>query len=173
MSKQIVISASRDGFERLAEWLEDYARELPKRAEEIIDSMLSKGEAYAFFSLQHIETGETLNSIMGYRNGNKGVLLVGGNAIWIEFGTGVVANAGNAPHPKAEELGMMPWGTYTWYGNLSGLPHGADPNGWWYYGDDGQVHHTYGIPSNRFFYNTAQMLRRQCPDIAKEIFANE
>ena len=166
MPKRIVVSLSRAGFREAAEWLEDYASRLPKKAEEVIDSMLSKGEAYAFFTLGHIDTGETLASIIGYRKGDKGVLVVGGNAVWIEFGTGVVANAGNAPHPKADELGMSPWGTF-------GQGKGANPNGWWYMGDDGKVHHTYGIPSNRFFYNTAQMLRRQYPEIAKEIFADE
>lgn len=166
MAKRIVVSSDSNGLQELATWIQDYANDLPHKAEAIIDSMLSKGEAYAFFSLWHVDTGETLNSIMGYRNGNKGVLLVGGNAIWIEFGTGVVANSGNAPHPKAVELGMLPWGTY-------GKQQGSNPNGWWYIGDDGEAHHTYGIPSNRFFYNTAQMLRRQCPDIAKEVFADE
>ena len=166
MSKRITISASKEGFERLASWLEDYARELPQKAQAVLDSMVSKGEAYAFFSLGHIDTGETLNSIIGYRDGNRGFIVAGGNAIWIEFGTGVVANAGNAPHPKAAELGMSPWGTF-------GKGQGANPRGWWYIGDDGLPHHTYGIPSNRFLYNTAQMLRRQYPDIAKEIFADE
>ena len=51
-----------------------------------------------------------------------------------------------------------------------GQRYGADPNGWWYYGDDGEVHHTYGIEGNRFMYNTAKMLREQCPDMAREVF---
>lgn len=166
MSKRIHVSPTKEGLEYAAQWINNYAADLSKKAEAVVDSMLSKGEAFAFFTLGHIDTGETLNSIIGYRNGNAGVLMVGGNAVWIEFGTGVVANAGNAPHPKASELGMSPWGTF-------GQGKGSNPNGWWYYGDDGKVHHTYGITGNRFFYNTAQMLRRQYPEIAKEIFANE
>ena len=166
MAKVKHVSATREGLLEAAEWLEDYASKLQSKANAIIDSMLSKGEAYAFFTLGHYDTGETAATIVGYREGNVGVLLVAGNAVWIEFGTGVVANAGNTPHPKASELGMSPWGTF-------GKGKGADPNGWWYYGDDGKVHHTYGITGNRFFYNTAQMLKRQYPEIAKEIFADE
>lgn len=171
MPKRIVVPLSRAGFREAAEWVEEYASKLPKKAEEVVDSMLSKGEAYAFFTLGHIDTGETLFSIVGHRNGNKGVLVVGGNAVWIEFGTGVYAE-GQTDHPLLGQIqGIVPHGMYSTTGRTPS--QGANPNGWWYMGDDGKVHHTYGIPSNRFFYNTAQMLRRQYPEIAKEIFADE
>lgn len=163
MAKVLTISADADGFAKAAEWLEDYSKSLKQKTIDLVGVMLQKGEDYAVNGLGHIDTGETLSTLFAYRNGNKGVILVGGNAIWIEFGTGVVANAGNAPHPKADELGMSPWGTF-------GQGKGANPNGWWYMGDDGIPHHTYGIPANRFMYNAAQMLRRECPQLAKEVF---
>ena len=157
-----------------ANYLYLYKRDLKRRVSEFIDLMLKVGEDYAINALGHIETGETLSSILAYRHGRHGVLLVGGNAIWIEFGTGVVAN-GNAsyPHPKARELGMNAIGTYIapYPINKSGKPHGGDPNGWWYQGDDGEYHHTYGIPSDPFFYNTAKMLRKEYANLAKEIFS--
>ena len=118
MAKVKHVSATREGLLEAAEWLEDYASKLQSKANAIIDSMLSKGEAYAFFTLGHYDTGETAATIVGYREGNVGVLLVAGNAVWIEFGTGVVANAGNTPHPKASELGMSPWG-YSSYMNIT------------------------------------------------------
>lgn len=163
MSKSITIPFSQAGLERAADWLEDYVKSLKDKASELLNAMLKEGEMTAKLYLEHIDTGQTLNSIMGYRNGNKGVIVVGGNAIWIEFGTGVVANEGNAPHPKAAELNMSPWGTY-------GYGLGASPDGWYYKRADGQVRHTYGIPSNPFMYETAKMLRRQCPRMAREVF---
>ena len=171
MSKVLRVPFSQEGFELAASWLETYAtRTLPKNCVDLISQMTRTGETWAMTLMNHIDTGETLASIHGYRNGDKGVIVAGGNAIWIEFGTGTRYNGEGFNHPKAQELNMSPHGTYTWYGNLSGLPHGADPNGWWYKGDDGQYHHTYGIPANRFMYNTAQMLRRECPTMAREVF---
>lgn len=171
MSKVLYVPLSVEGLNQAADWLTNYAnRTLPKNCVDLISRMTRTGETWAMTLLDHIDTGETLSTIHGYRNGDKGVIVANGAAIWIEFGTGVVANQGNEPHPKAAELPISPWGTYTWYGNISGLPHGGDPNGWWYKGDDGEYHHTYGIPSNRFMYRTAQMLRRECPQMAKEVF---
>lgn len=166
MSKEITVPATKKGLMFAAEWIRDYAKSLPSKMFKVVDEMTMQGEMYAINLLGHIDTGETLSTIAGYRDGKHGYIVAGGNAVWIEFGTGVVANAGNAPHPKASELQMSPWGTF-------GKGKGANPNGWYYLGDDGEVHHTYGIPSNRFLYNTAQTLRRQYPEIAKEIFADE
>ena len=59
----------------------------------------------------------------------------------------------------------MPWGTY-------GLGKGADPNGWWYEGDDGNIHHTYGIQATMFMYRTAKYLEQEFPRLAKEVFDN-
>ena len=163
MSKVLTIPLSAEGFKKAAEWLRDYARKLPKLCEDFIANMIEAGETYAINGVGHIDTGETVGTIIGYRNGNKGVIVAGGNAIWIEFGTGVVKNGPGYNHPKAQELGMSAHGTY-------GEGHGASFNGWWYKGDDGEYHHTMGIPANRFMYNTAQMLRKEYPRLAKEVF---
>ncbi len=161
-TKSITISYSDSGLDAAVAWLEGYSKRLEKNVTELINKMLNEGETYAANSLGHIDTGETLSTIMGYREGNTGILMVGGNAVWIEFGTGCTYNTG-ASHPKLSELNMSVWGTY-------GEGHGADPNGWYYPGDDGTWHHTYGIPMNKFFYNTAQMLRKEYKRMAQEVF---
>lgn len=167
MSKVITVPLSEEGLNRAADWLEDYAKRiLPKNARALVSRMVGQGEQWAINEMGHIDTGNTVASIIGYRNGDKGVIVAGGASVWIEFGTGVVANSGSEPHPKATELGMSPWGTY-------GKGHGASFNGWWYEDPEGSgiYHHTMGIPANHFMYNTAQTLRRECPDWAKEIFS--
>lgn len=164
MTKVIVDLNADNGIKNAIKELRQYRNSIKSKTLKLIDRMLSVGEEYAINSVAHIDTGETLSSIMGYRNGTKGVIVAGGNAIWIEFGTGVKNNgsAGTSPHPKGGELGMT-IGTY-------GLGHGADPNGWWYY-DDGEIKHTYGIKANMFMYKTALELQRVCPELAKEVFS--
>ena len=145
--------------------LNKYKKEVERKTLELLDRMLEHGEDYAINSVAHIDTGETVSSIMGYRNGDKGVIVAGGNAVWIEFGTGVKKNgsAGSSPHPKGEELGMKIGGY--------GQGKGADPNGWYYLGDDGEVKHTFGIEANMFMYKTSLELQTLCPDLAREVFA--
>lgn len=169
-TKSITIPVSSSGFSVAAAWLDGYAERLTKKAEELVSAMLEEGENYAMNYLGHVDTGLTLSTLMSYREGDSGLLLVNGNAIWLEFGTGTAYNS--APHPMAAELGMSAHGTYVWPLQLSEpkRPHGG-ADGWYYPADEGGYKHTYGIPQNRFMYNTAQMLRKEYRRIAQEVFA--
>lgn len=164
MPKVITITANRAGFDRAADLLDIYAkRTLPKKVTELINRMCKEGEMTAKMLLMHVDTGETLSSIIGYREGDTGIILVGGKAVWIEFGTGVYA-PGQVTYPKEyRDDGIVGHGEW-------GEKHGADPNGWYYKNEFGEWRHTYGIPANMFMYNTTQMLVRQYAQMAKEIF---
>lgn len=172
MSKVLQVNCSVEGLKKAASWLENYAKKtLPKNAIALANRMVGQGEQWAVNFMGHIDTGETLSSIVGIRNGNKGVIVASGNAIWIEFGTGVALNGEGYNHPKAAELGMSAHGTY-------GKGHGSSFNGWFYPDPEGQhiyegerYSHTMGIPASRFMYNTAQLLRKDYPEMAKEIFS--
>lgn len=161
--KKITIQLSEESIKAAIKELNKYKRELDKKVNALIELMLKHGEDYAINQVGHVDTGETLSSIHGYRDGNKGVVVAGGNAIWLEFGTGVRHNGaqGSSPHPVGAELGMT-IGDY-------GQGKGANPNGWWYYDGD-KVKHTYGIPANMFMWHTARELERVAPELAKEVF---
>ena len=162
MPKRIKLELSVESIDRAIKEIEKRRAEIPKLVEKLIDKMLVVGEDYAINTVGHVDTGETLSSIMGYREGNRGVIVAGGAAVWLEFGTGVTKNM-QQEHPKAQELGMRPWGTY-------GKGQGGDPDGWWYPGDDGRYHHTYGIQANMFMYRTAKYLQDMFETLGKEVF---
>ena len=161
---RIDIDLSSDSFLNAAEQLKKYADSLQGKAETLVQKLGDIGVQSANFYLEHDATGETRNSIQFSKNGNEGTVSVGGAAVWIEFGTGVTKNS--TKHPKASEIGMSDWGTY-------GKGHGADPNGWWYPGNDGKWHHTFGITSNPFMYSASQDMRRELKDIAREVFKSD
>ena len=164
--KKITMTLNPQSIDAAIRELKKYKQDLQRKTEELIDAMVQFGEDYAINAVGHVDTGETVASIHGYRDGNKGVIVAGGNAIWIEFGTGVKKNGpvGTSPHPKGQELGML-IGEY-------GEGKGANPNGWWYY-DGEKVKHTTGIESNAFMYHTAQELARIAPDLAREVFGRD
>ena len=158
-------SLSPIGLRAIEAWLEDYSLRIEKKSKDLVYQMVREGVEYAKGSLEHVDTGETLNSIAGSRDGNTGTISVGGASVWIEFGTGVYA-PGQTNHPLlgvVAEEGIVEHGEYGW-------KQGANPNGWLYKGKDGAWHRTKGIPSNPFMYYTAQMLRREYKRIAKEVF---
>ena len=163
MSKVLKTDLSSQGLEQIADFLEDYATTvLPKNCDLLIDEMCKKGEDWAINGLGHIDTGETLTTIMGYREGNTGLIVANGAAIWIEFGTGVTYNGAGYNYPKAVD-GIVGHGEF-------GEGNGANIHGWFYIGNDGEAHHTYGIPANHFMYNTAQALKSEYWRIAREVF---
>lgn len=165
MSKKVIkVPFSQEGLERAAKFLEDYEKQLKRNVAALLNRMIRTGEQYAINQVGHIDTGATISSIHGYRDGDKGFIVAGGNAIWIEFGTGVFFNGStDNVHEKRSELGISDWGTF-------GDGHGANVNGWFYKGEDGEIHHTQGIEMQPFMYNTLKELARQAPEWAKEIF---
>lgn len=168
--REITVDAT--SLSKAADYLTNYAKKLDKKSGDILTAMLQQGEIEARRGLEsHIETGATIASVGSERKGLEGTVSVfGNNGIWLEFGTGTTYNS--APHPLASQLGMSAFGTYIWPLQESSpkRPHGADPHGWWYKGSDGEYHHTYGIKATYFFYNTAQMLRRNYAEIAKRAY---
>lgn len=162
--KTISINLSESSIDDAIKQVRQYKNDINRKTLLLLDRMLKYGEDYAINAVGHVDSGETLSTISGYRNGNRGVIVAGGNAIWIEFGTGVRYNgsAGSSPHPMGEELGMR-IGEY-------GKKQGANPSGWWYY-DENKLRHTYGIKANMFMYKTAQELVRIAPELAREVFA--
>lgn len=160
---------SEESIDNAIKAIEDYSKSLKDKTKELVKEAATNLEEYAAYELsQHIWTGETIASLRKEFENNSMTarILVGGAAIWLEFGTGVVANpvgVGGYAHPKAAELGMYGIGEY-------GHGHGADPNGWWYKDETGQSRHTYGIPATMFMYHSAMNARRDIPNLARRIY---
>lgn len=164
-------------------WIQDTLNEL-------LEIIAKYGEDQAIRRVQHIDTGETINSIHGFTHfasvGKKeAIIMAGGAAVWIEFGTGVLRNPSDA-HPYRPN-GIVGIGEYGNYGR-SRISQGAEPRGWYYPTDREELAltnsrgyparmrsgmylaFTYGMPQNMFMWNTAQAILKQIPTLAKEVF---
>ncbi len=158
--REFVIGLDPKEIGNVAKELRKYKTELRHNIEKLIGMMCREGEDFAINAVGHINTGETLDSIHGYREGDIGYIVAGGAAVWLEFGTGIT-KAGWSGEGLPE--GIVPHGQY-------GLGLGANKSGWYYPGKDGKYHHTMGIDATSFMWRTAQDLAKQAPAWAKEIF---
>ena len=174
-------------IDRAIKLVEVYKEDLIRNTRNTVDRLGQVAENNARLELQsHIWSGETLASLHTEKNETKytssRTVKVGGAAVWLEFGTGVVANncsPGEYVHPYAQELGMYGIGEY-------GHGYGSNPNGWYFY-DDGQYDaefvggtqntyntgrpiHTFGIPATLFMYHSAWAARRELPKYAREVW---
>lgn len=82
--------------------------------------------------------------------------------LFFEFGSGIKYNSGNK-HPKESEFGYG-------VGTYPDQTHAFDPNGWWYLGEDGEYHHSYGVKATMPMYKAGMEIRNQVRKIAKEVF---
>lgn len=146
---------------KAAKELEQYAESLTGKTEKLVQSLGEKCAEQAVAHLKHVDTGETRDSIQFTHEGTSGNVSVGGAAVWIEFGTGVIANSGNTSHPKKDEVGAVGWGEYG---------HGIGKRRWWFINKNGEKKWTSGIPMNPFMYSASQDMRRDLLKIAKEVF---
>lgn len=158
-------------LEQAIQEIEEYRQSLINKTQTLAQKLGDSVQTKAYEELsKHIYTGETISTLNTTMSStattSTASVQVAGAAIWLEFGTGVVANAteqGNYVHPLAEMVGMSGIGTY-------GNQRGADPNGWWYMGADGQTHHTYGIPATMFLYKSLIFTSQTIPGVARGVF---
>ena len=158
----ITATLTAKSLQSAANQLRKYAQSLDKKSEKLVRQLGEFGADNAINELGHIDSGDTINSIHYIHEGKSGTITAGGASVWIEFGTGVIANKGNSQHPKKDEIGVFGWGEY-------GYGFGKDY--WWFINRKGEKKRTAGIPMNPFMYNTSQEMRRELIDIAKDVFS--
>ena len=151
--------------------IEKYKTDLLHNTGEYVDLLAKDIDNEARKELErHVWSGETLASLHTERGKDseftrKATVTVGGAAVWLEFGTGVVANncgQGDYVHPLGE-LFVDGIGTY-------GKGHGADPKGWYWEDEFGDSHHTYGIPATMFLYKAHAHAYQNRLSIARRVF---
>jgi len=155
----IDIELSEESIENAIRQIEDYEQKLHEKTSDFVKEVAKDVQTSAAAVLaQHVWTGQTLASlhVRDYKDSkyqSTSVVKVGGAAVWLEFGTGVVTNnssVGGYVHPMGAQLGVCGLGTY-------GQGHGADPN-------------FHGIPATLFMWNSAQSAKRNIEGLARRIW---
>lgn len=82
-----------------------------------------------------------------------------------EFGAGIYYNNGNS-NPKAAEFGM---GVNT-FNPENGVA--VDPGYWYYTGEDGMTHLSFGTEATMPMYNASLEIIKRCNEIAIEVFSD-
>lgn len=170
---KIKISLNPSSIDAAIKQLEDYQKDLERKAGELCERLANLGYSVAFQIMSgHIYSGETISSLQVQEiDATHYVLLAGSVALlFFEFGAGVIGSG----HPLAGEMGMGP-GTYP------GQKHALDPNGWWFPTDDANLiirtdkngqgwGHSKGNPPYMPFYNASKQIRADLLKTAQEVF---
>ena len=137
-------------------WLESKEKELLERLAMYGATRVSLGFARAIYDAQGHDIQVSAEVV-----GNKARIIAQGEDVcFVEFGAGIRYGQG---YQGEKPVGIVGIGEY-------GKGKGKNPKGWWYTGNDGKGHHTYGNPPAMVMWKTSVELQEIIGDIAREVF---
>lgn len=138
--------------------------EMRDKCYELAEKLAVRGAVVAStgFSRAFYDDGNDVNVTVSRESfGVTRISAEGTDVLFVEFGAGARYGYG---HPQAGEFGYGP-GTYN-----PESPNWSSEHGWWYTGDDGKSHHTYGNPPAMAMYQAAKEIKLNLPEVAREVF---
>ena len=164
-------------IQNLQKDLEKYKEELMTKTTNFASRLAERGVEIAKINIVDLDavfTGELLESIRRDRKMEGGkydavfvVVADSAHAMFVEFGTGYKGLNSSYPYNFPDGV--------TWNYNTGNTIKYNDKTGsyyWFYPGDDGKWHYTEGMPARPFMYETANQLRQEIEEIAREVFAD-
>lgn len=155
------------------------ANDIEARSKKLVDDIAETGREIADFNFQlalyagRKDVNVTVESERSGANYSKSIVAAGTTVLFIEYGTGILYPD---RHPLADEYGMK-HGTY-------GKGQGANPKGWYYIGEEGEMGepatnesaakrgliHTSGNTTNMCMYDTAKALKERMNEFVQRSF---
>lgn len=164
-------------IDNMIKQVEAYQSNLNRKCEVLCRRLAEAGRQTAVTAINESPLGKTITLSIRMEPkevGCKAILMAVGQTkdsenygsintlLLVEFGAGIRYNA--TANPKAGEFGMG-------VGTFPGQTHAFDPEGWYYWGDDDQWHHSYGVKATMPIYKATVSIRQQVLTIAREVFA--
>ena len=156
--------------------IEQYRDELPRKCQQLCQRLAQEGVKVADVAINSVPIGRTITlttDINPSKMGCRAMLKMTGRetrtedgrvfytALAIEFSAGV--RYANTASPRASDFGM---GT----GTFPDAKHSWDMEGWYYLGDDGNWHHSFGVQASHPLYSASMEMRQKIDSIVKEVF---
>ena len=163
---KITCSLSPSSIDAAIKQLEDYSKDLERKAQELCKRLADMGATSAKLSFSRLyyeyKGPIDLSVSVEERDNNKYAIVANGETVLIaEFGAGVTLGKG---HPLDAQLGYGP-GTYP------GQKHAMTGKGWYLPKSKGGGH-TFGNPPTMAMYNTGKELEAELLKAAREVFEN-
>ena len=167
-------SLSHKSMQELVKEIKRYEKELNKAKDYILQALADYTYERVLYYIQestghtsYIPTGTLMSSIQKspiIQNTIK-VYTNLAYAKFVEFGTGVTGS--KKPHPETSIHGWA-YGTapHKYTNKKTGLEY--ETEGWYYKGEDGQVHYTKGLEPHLFMYRAREDVKENYLQIAKK-----
>lgn len=156
--------------------IESYRDDLPRKCQEICRRLAEEGVRVADAAINSVPIGKTITlttDINPSKMGCQAIMKMIGRetrtedgrvfytALAIEFSAGV--RYANTASPRASDFGM---GT----GTFPNAKHSWQMEGWYYLGDDGNWHHSYGVQASHPLYSASVAMRQKLENVVNDVF---
>lgn len=163
-------------LQRAIKQIESYRDDLPRKCQEICRRLAEEGVRVADAAINSVPIGKTITlttDINPSKMGCQAIMKMTGRetrtedgrifytALAIEFSAGV--RYANTASPKAKDFGM---GT----GTFPNAKHSWQMEGWYYLGDDGNWHHSYGVQASHPLYSASVAIRQKLENVVNDVF---
>lgn len=171
MKKVIKCKLDTASLENAIKELQDYRSSIEDKVKDFINLLSQDGVSVAQARLSST-IGDSDDAGISFTVSNSGELvsatisLLGGDALFIEFGAGIAYNTGNQ-HPKASEFGYGP-GTYP----SKHPPNRAINPGKWVYRVNGEKVWSIGTMASMPIYHASEEVRNKVTQRANEVFGS-
>lgn len=137
--------------------IREFRKKAEANADHIVQKAAERGKEEAQNAAMYMnayDSGALVEGIIDEYEDKAGyVKATAPHSAFVEMGTGIVG--AQSPNPNSYYPG--------WRYDVN--EHGDA--GWWYMGNDGELHWTKGMPSRPYMYEAAQSLKQSIGDIAK------
>lgn len=185
MAKKINCRLSEQSFEKAAQEVEKYKKEINRKCELLASRLAMQGYTVTNMivsSISPVYKGSDINVFVTSSKTTDGysaqIVMNGSQSIFIEFGAGIVLNgpSGTSLHPKGQELGFT-INSYNPNGkaNIKGWPgsNATNPSGWRYkHKSWNQWMHTLGTPTYMPLEKGIEAMTADLNKIAREVFGS-
>lgn len=156
--------------------IEAYRDDLPRKCQEICRRLSEEGVRVADAAINSVPIGKTITlttDINPSKMGCQAIMRMTGRetrtedgrvfytALAIEFSAGV--RYASTASPRASDFGM---GT----GTFPDSKHSWQMDGWYYLGDDGKWHHSFGVQASHPLYSASVAMRQKLENVVNDVF---
>ena len=149
---------------------------LPEKCREICRRLSEEGVRVADAAINSVPIGKTITlttDINPSKMGCQAIMRMTGRetrtedgrvfytALAIEFSAGV--RYASTASPRASDFGM---GT----GTFPDSKHSWQMDGWYYLGDDGKWHHSFGVQASHPLYSASVAMRQKLENVVNDVF---
>lgn len=172
MGKKITFSLSQKSVNEAIKEIEKYKQNLIRKQQIFVERLAKAGLEVVQQTMESVpeeNKGSYYTEVIADGNGGNmagaAIRLSGNKILFIEFSAGITFGSAPGSYP-------LPSGAGYGYGTYPDQKYALSPNGWWYKGEDGKYHHSYGNRSYMPMYHAEEAIILTVWQIAREVFGS-